>query len=86
VIPTMINLRQSVRLCESTVTKHITPKLFYPHELQTHGKISILQTKSYHNLADLFTISLSYSTFSKCVAGICMGQLRDLQELGGVFS
>jgi hypothetical protein len=33
--------------------KHISPKLFYSHELQEHGEISILQTKSYDNLADL---------------------------------
>jgi hypothetical protein len=57
---------------KSNVSKHITPKLFYPHELQVNGEISILQTKSCDNLADLFTKSLPYSTFSKCVAGICM--------------
>jgi hypothetical protein len=31
---------------KSNITKHITPKLFYPHELQVHGEISILQIKS----------------------------------------
>ena len=52
---------------KSNLTKHITPKLFYPHELQKNGEIEILQTKSCDNLADLFTKSLPYSTFDKCV-------------------
>jgi hypothetical protein len=42
-----------------------------------------LQNKSYDNLADLFTKSLSYSTFCKCVEGIGVRRLRDLQESGG---
>jgi hypothetical protein len=67
---------------KSNVTKHITLKLFYPHEFQVNGKISILQIKSRNNLTDLFTKSLLYATFSKCVAGIDMCRLRDLQELG----
>jgi hypothetical protein len=57
---------------KSNITKHITPKLFYPHELQVNGEISILQTKSCDNLTDLFTKSLLYCTFSKCAAGIGM--------------
>jgi hypothetical protein len=40
---------------KSNITKQITPKLFYPHELQKNGEIEILQTKSCDNLADLFT-------------------------------
>jgi hypothetical protein len=63
---------------KSNVTKHITSKFFYPHELQVNGKISILQTKSYDNLTDLFTKFLPYSTFFKCVADIGMRQFRDL--------
>jgi hypothetical protein len=63
---------------KSNITKHIIPKLFYPHELQVNGEISILQTKSHDNLADLFTKSLPYCTFSKCVASIGMRRLRDL--------
>jgi hypothetical protein len=65
------------------VSKHITHKLFYPHELQVNGDISILQIKSCNNLTDLFTKSLSYATFSKCVAGISMYQLSDAHDLGG---
>jgi hypothetical protein len=68
---------------KSNMTKHIIPKLFYPHELQQNGEIEILQTKSCDNLADLFTKSLPYSSFSKCVKGIGMRRLRDLRESGG---
>jgi hypothetical protein len=70
---------------KSNVTKHITQKLFYPHELQVNGEISMMQTKSCDNLADLFTKSLPYCIFSKCVAGIGMCRLRDLQDLGGAL-
>jgi hypothetical protein len=63
---------------KSNVTKYIRPKLFYPYELQVNGEISILQIKSCDNLAGLFTKSLSYCTFSKCVASIGMSRLRDL--------
>jgi hypothetical protein len=71
---------------KSNITKHIAPKLFYPHELQQHGEINILQTKSCDNLADLFTKSLPYSTFFKCVEGIGMRRLKNLQDSGGVSS
>jgi hypothetical protein len=71
---------------KSNITKYITPKLFYPHELQVSGEITILQTKSSDNLADLFTKSLPYCTFSKCVAGIGIRRLRDLHNLGGALS
>jgi hypothetical protein len=57
---------------KNNVTKHITPKLFYSYQLQVNAEISILQTKSCDNLTDLFSKSLPYSTFSKCVAGIGM--------------
>jgi hypothetical protein len=63
---------------KSNDTKHIISKLFYPHELQVDGEISILHTKSCDNLVDLFNKSLPYSTFSKCVAGIGMRRFRDL--------
>jgi hypothetical protein len=69
---------------KSNITKHIAPKLFYPHELQKNGEINILQIKSCDNLGDLFTNSLPYSTFSKYVKGIGMRQLRNLQESWGV--
>jgi hypothetical protein len=69
---------------KSNITKHIAPKLFYPHELQKSGDINILQVKSCDNLADLFTKSLPASTFEKYVRGIGMRRLRDLQGSGGV--
>ena len=71
---------------KSNITKHIARKLFYPHELQQHGEINILQTKSCDNLADLFTKSLPYSTFFKCVEGIGMIRHKNLQDSGGVSS
>jgi len=43
---------------KSNINKHISAKLFYPHELQQNGEIDILKTKSCNNLADLFTKSL----------------------------
>jgi hypothetical protein len=70
---------------KNNVTKHITPKFFYPNELQVNGDISILQTNTCDNLVDLFTKSLLYSTFSKCVAGIGIHQLRYLYDLGGAL-
>jgi hypothetical protein len=70
---------------KNNITKHITPKLLYPHEFQIHGEISILQTKSCNNLIDLFTKSLSYSTFSRCVASIGMRRLRDLHDLRELY-
>jgi hypothetical protein len=45
---------------KTNYTKHISPKLFYPHELQKSGEISILRIKSCDNLADLFTKSHSH--------------------------
>jgi hypothetical protein len=67
---------------KSNVTKHITHKLFYPHEIQVNGEISILQTKSCENLTGLFTKYRPNYTFSKYIAGIGTRQLRDLQDLG----
>ena len=71
---------------KSNITKHISPKWFFSHNLQKSGEISILQVKSCDNLADLFTKSLPNSTFQKCVHGIGMRRLRDLQVSRGVSS
>jgi hypothetical protein len=68
---------------KSNLTKHIAPKFFYPHELQKSGEIKILQERSCDNLADLFTKSLPSSSFYKCIYGIGMRWLRDLQGSGG---
>jgi hypothetical protein len=56
--------------------KYISPKLFYPHELQKHREISILQTKSCDNLTNLFTKSLPLAMFDKCVKDISMKKLK----------
>jgi hypothetical protein len=58
--------------------KHISPKLFYPHELHEGGEISILQIKSCNNLVDLFIKSLPLATLDKCVKGISMRRLKNL--------
>jgi hypothetical protein len=71
---------------KSNITKHIASKLFYPHELQVMGRLVSCKSKSCDNLTDLFTKSLSYCTFSKCVAGIGMCRHRDLQDLRRALS
>jgi hypothetical protein len=68
---------------KTNYTKHIFPKLFYPHELQEGEEISILQIKSCDNLADLFTKSLPLTIFDKCVKDIGMRRLKDLQGSWG---
>jgi hypothetical protein len=68
---------------KNNYTKHISLKLFYPHELQESGKITILQIKSCDNLADLFMKSLPLATFDKCVKDIGIRRLKDLQSSEG---
>ena len=55
---------------KSNLTKHIAPKFFTP-------------TSSCENLADLFTKCLPTSSFHRCVCGIGMRRLRELQGSGG---
>ena len=47
------------------ITKHISPKFFYTHELQKNGEINVQQIRSSDNIADLFTKALPTSTFRK---------------------
>ncbi|XP_062080883.1 secreted RxLR effector protein 161-like [Humulus lupulus] len=61
-------------------TKHISPKLFFTHDLQNSGDIDVHQIRSSDNLPDLFTKSLPTSTFEKMVHKIGMHRLKDLQE------
>ena len=75
--------QMQVGYVKSNITKHIATKFVYPHELQKQGEINILQTKSCDSLVDLFTKSLPASTFDKCVRGIGMRYLRDVQGSGG---
>jgi hypothetical protein len=63
--------------------KYISPKLFYPHELQERRKISILQIKACDNLANLFTEPLPLAIFDKYDKNIGMRRLKNLQGSGG---
>jgi hypothetical protein len=71
------------KIDKTNCTKHISLKLFHPHELQENGETSILQIKSCDNHADLFTKLLPLAIVDKCVKGIGMRRLKDLQGLGG---
>ena len=71
---------------KSYLTKHINPKFFYAHELQKMDEIEVLHTKSCENLADLFTKSLPASSFERCIRGIGMMRLREVQNSGGKSS
>ena len=53
-------------------TKHISPKLFFMHDLQQNGKINVQQIHSSDNLAYLFIKSLPTLTFKKLVYKIGM--------------
>ncbi|KAL0534020.1 hypothetical protein IC582_028297 [Cucumis melo] len=53
-------------------TKHISLKLFYTHDLEENGDISVQQISSKDNLTDLFTKALPTSTFEKLVHNIVM--------------
>jgi hypothetical protein len=64
--------QMQIRYIKTNYIKYISLKLFYSHELQECGKISIFQIKSCDNLANLFTKSLFLATFDKCVKGIGM--------------
>ena len=61
-------------------TNHISPKFFYTHELQQIRQIEVKQIQSADNLADLFTKTLSTSTFEKLVYGIGMRRLCKLHD------
>ena len=64
---------------KSNLTKHISPKFFYAHELQQLNEVRVLHTKSCDNLADMFTKSLPASILERCVRGIGMMRLREMQ-------
>ena len=66
-------------------TKHISPKFFYTHELQKSSEIDIQQICSSDNLVDLFTKSLSISTFKKLTYNIGMRQLKDINMRGSML-
>ena len=66
-------------------TKHISLKFFYTHELQKSGEIDVQQIRSSDNLADLFTKSLTTSTFKKLIHKIGMRQLKDIDTRGSML-
>ena len=66
-------------------TKHISPKFFYTHELQKSGEIDVQQIRSSDNLVDLFTKSLSTSTFKKLIHRTGMRQLNDINMRGSML-
>ena len=70
---------------KTSLTKHISPKFFYMHELQKKGEIMITLTKTSENLADLFTKSLPTNIFEKLVQGIGMRRMRDVYKSGGAL-
>ena len=45
------------RYIKGDITKHISPKFFYTHELQKNDEIDVQQIRSSDNLVDLFTKS-----------------------------
>ena len=59
-------------------TKHISPKLFYTHELQKNGDINVQQIRSSDNVSDLFTKSLPTATFKKMVHKLGMRRFKSL--------
>ena len=73
---------------KGSLTKHIAPKLFYPHELQKNGVIIIKKVRSSDNLVDLFTKSLPTSTLKnmfmvlECIGleDCCLQGERQLQN------
>ncbi|KAI5318250.1 hypothetical protein L3X38_037958 [Prunus dulcis] len=80
--PTILNEDNAACIAQITggyikgdMTKHISPKFFYTHELQKSQEIKVRQIRSSDNLADLFTKSLPKYTFQKLVHGIGLRQL-----------
>ena len=68
---------------KGNLTKHITPKFFYPHKLLKNGAIIVAKVRSSENLIDLFTKSLPTSTFEKYFHGIGIHRLGRLLSSGG---
>ena len=65
-------------------TKHISPKIFFTHELQKNGEIDVQQIRSSDNLADLFTEALPTSTFKKLIYKVGMRKVKDVDMRGSM--
>ena len=59
--------------------KHISLKLFYTHNFEENGDITMQQICLKDNLTDLFTKSLPTATFEIFLHNIGMQRLRDLK-------
>ena len=59
-------------------TKHISPKLFYTHELQKNGDIDVQHIRSSNTQVNLITKTLLTATFKKLVYNIGMRRHKDL--------
>lgn len=59
-------------------TKHISPKLFFTHDLEKEGDIEVQQIRSSDNLTDFFTKALPTSTFERLRNKIGMHRLKDI--------
>ena len=65
-------------------TKHISPKIFYTHELQKNDEIDVQQIRSSDNLADLFTKALPTSTFKELIYKAGMRKVKDVGMRGSM--
>ena len=64
---------------KSDLTKHIPPKFFsYTQELENNKEIEVRYVRSCDKVADLFTKSLSTTTFKKHVYNIGMRHQQDM--------
>ena len=59
------------------ITKHISPKFFFTHELQKSHEVEVKKIRSSHNVADLFTKAFPLSTFKKLTYDIGMHRVCD---------
>jgi hypothetical protein len=76
----LVSHRSKEDILKGYRTKHISPKVFYTHELQKTGEIHVKQIRSSDNLSDLFTKTLPTATFKKLVNNIGVRQLKDLSS------
>ena len=66
-------------------TKHISPKIFYTHELQKNDEIDVQQIRSSDNLTDLFIKALPISTFKKLIYKVGMRKVKDVDMRGSII-
>ena len=59
------------------ITKHISPKFLFTHELQKSHEIKVKQIRSSDNVLDLFTKALPSSKFKKLTYDIGMRRVCD---------